>query len=226
MLPGMADPEATRQRIFDAAVEEFAEHGSAGARVDRIAAKARANKESIYRYFGTKDELLRRVIDQYLDERGQAMLPQSKQLDTYASDQLRFHAEHPEFLRMSQWEALEFGANVDAGSLEHRQEHYAEKLRAVAEQQRDGIVDPGLDPRHLLAAIFGMANYWKAMPQMIRLLFGEEVTEADLERHEEFIAECVRRIIAPQELSCLTAEGPAIPDRENRADCQRSLPYR
>lgn len=221
----MADPEATRQRIFDAAVEEFAEHGSAGARVDRIAAKARANKESIYRYFGTKDELLRRVIDQYLDERGQAMLPRAMQLDEYARDQLRFHVEHPEFLRMSQWEALEFGGEVDAGSLEHRREHYAEKLKAVAEQQREGLVDPGLDPRHLLAAIFGMANYWKAMPQMIRLLFGEDVTRADLERHEEFIAECVRRIIAPRELPWFTAEGPAVPSWENRGNSQRSLPY-
>jgi AcrR family transcriptional regulator len=198
MLWGMADPEATRQRIFEAAVEEFAEHGTAGARVDRIAAKARANKESIYRYFGTKDELLRRVIDQYLDERGEALLPKSRQLDQYASDQLRFHAEHPEYLRMSQWEALEFGADVDTGSLEHRRAHYAEKLKAVAEQQREGAVDPELDPRHLLAAVFGMANYWNAMPQIIRLLFGDDVTEADLARHEEFIAECVRRIITPR----------------------------
>jgi len=193
----VADPASTRQRIFEAAVEEFAEHGSAGARVDRIAAKAHANKESIYRYFGTKDELLRRVIDQYLDERGERMLPRSQQLDEYAKDQSRFHAEHPEFLRMSMWEALEFGGNVDAGSLEHRRQHYAEKLKAVAEQQREGTVDPGLDPRHLLAAVFGMANYWHALPQMIRLLFGEEVTDADLERHQEFIAKCVRRIIAP-----------------------------
>ncbi len=61
-----------------------------------------------------------------------------------------------------------------------------------------------------------MANYWKAMPQMIRLLLGEDVTDADLQRHQDFIAECVRRIIAPQELSLITAEGPAIPSRENR----------
>jgi AcrR family transcriptional regulator len=60
----LPDPESTKQRIFEAAVEEFAEHGVAGARVDRIAAKAQANKESIYRYYGTKDELLRRVIDE------------------------------------------------------------------------------------------------------------------------------------------------------------------
>ena len=78
-----SDPEGTRQRIFDAAVEEFAAHGNAGARVDRIAEKARANKESIYRYFGTKDELLQRVLDRFLDERGEQFLPQSRDMDDY-----------------------------------------------------------------------------------------------------------------------------------------------
>ena len=62
----MTEPRTTRQRIFEAAVEEFATHGNAGARVDRIADKAQANKEAIYRYFGTKEELLRRVLDRYV----------------------------------------------------------------------------------------------------------------------------------------------------------------
>jgi AcrR family transcriptional regulator len=195
----MPDPESTKRRIFAAAVEEFAEHGSAGARVDRIAAKARANKESIYRYFGTKDELLGRVIDQYLDERGERMLPQQRELDRYAADLVELHGEHPEFLRMSLWEALQHGGDVGEGTFEHRREHYKDKLSAVAEQQRAGKIDPGLDPRHLLAVVFGMADYWQVFPQMIRLLFGREVSQDDLARHREFVAECVRRIIAPEQ---------------------------
>jgi AcrR family transcriptional regulator len=193
----MPDPESTKRRIFEAAVEEFTEHGSAGARVDRIAAKARANKESIYRYFGTKDELLRRVIDQYLDEQGEQLTPQARELPAYVSDLLEFHANNPQFVRMSLWEALEFGSEIDPGTFEHRRQHYADKLASVEEQQRAGLVDPDLDPRHLLAAIFGMADYWTALPQLLRLLFGREVTEEDLAVHREFLAECVRRIIAP-----------------------------
>jgi AcrR family transcriptional regulator len=196
-VTAVPDPESTRRRIFEAAVEEFTEHGSAGARVDRIAAKAHANKESIYRYFGTKDELLRRVIDQYLDERGEQLTPQARELPKYVSDLLEFHAEHPQFIRMSLWEALEFGSELDPGTFEHRRQHYEDKLASVAEQQRAGLIDPDLDPRHLLAVIFGMADYWVALPQLVRLLFGREVTEEDLAIHREFLAECVRRIIAP-----------------------------
>jgi AcrR family transcriptional regulator len=199
MLAPMVDPESTKRRIFAAAVEEFAEYGPAGARVDRIAAKARANKESIYRYFGTKDELLRRVIDQYLDEQGEQMEPRDEELPEYAMNLSRFHAANPEFLRMSLWEALEFGSDVDESSLEHRRQHYEEKLASVARLQQEGLIDPGLDPRHLLAVLFGMVNYWQILPQMVRLLFGAELTEADAERHREFIAECIRRIIQPPE---------------------------
>lgn len=193
----MPDPESTKQRIFEAAVEEFTEHGSAGARVDRIAAKAQANKESIYRYYGTKDELLRRVIDEYLDQRGEQLEPQERELPKYTSDLLEFHVKHPEFVRMSLWEALEFGGQIDADTFEHRRQHYEDKLASVAEQQRAGLIDPDLDPRHLLAAVFGMVDYWTALPQLLQLLFGREVTEEDLDAHREFLAECVRRIIAP-----------------------------
>ena len=43
-----------RQRILESAVEEFAEHGLSGARGDRIAGRAGANKQLIYYYFGDK----------------------------------------------------------------------------------------------------------------------------------------------------------------------------
>src|SRR5262249_57954896 len=60
---GMArDAEATRARILDAAEAEFATYGIAGARVDRIAETAPANKALIYKYFGTKDELFDAVF--------------------------------------------------------------------------------------------------------------------------------------------------------------------
>jgi AcrR family transcriptional regulator len=193
----MPDPESTKRRIFEAAVEEFAEYGSAGARVDRIAAKARANKESIYRYFGTKEELLRRVIDQYIDELGEQMLPKTTGLPEYADDLSRFHVEHPEFLRMSLWEGLEYDGELDASSLERRRQRYADKLVAVEQQQRDGIIDPELDPRLLLAVLFGMVNYWFTLPQRVKMLFGGEVTDADLEAYREFTMESIRRIIAP-----------------------------
>ena len=56
------DAEASKARVFDAAAEEFAAHGFAGAKVDRIAARARVNKAMIYYHFKDKAALYRAVV--------------------------------------------------------------------------------------------------------------------------------------------------------------------
>ena len=57
------DPEGMRLRILEAAKQEFAAHGLAGARVDRIAAKAGANKRMLYYHVGKKDDLYLAVLE-------------------------------------------------------------------------------------------------------------------------------------------------------------------
>ena len=56
----------TRAKILDAALAEFAEHGFAGARVDRIAAQAGINKAMIYYHFTSKDRLYESAIEAYV----------------------------------------------------------------------------------------------------------------------------------------------------------------
>ena len=58
----MRDAEASKARVFDAASEEFALHGFVGAKVDRIAARARVNKAMIYYHFKNKAALYRAVV--------------------------------------------------------------------------------------------------------------------------------------------------------------------
>src|SRR6266436_5449262 len=52
-----------RLRILEAAKQEFATHGLAGARVDRIAANAGANKRMLYYHVGKKDDLYLAVLE-------------------------------------------------------------------------------------------------------------------------------------------------------------------
>ena len=60
--PPDAEPDS-REKILDAALEEFAEFGRAGSRVDRIAHRAGLNKAMLYYHFGSKDDLFTAVID-------------------------------------------------------------------------------------------------------------------------------------------------------------------
>ena len=57
------DPEETQRRILAAAKVEFAKNGLGGARVDVIAARAKANKRMMYHYFGNKEALFKLVLE-------------------------------------------------------------------------------------------------------------------------------------------------------------------
>jgi AcrR family transcriptional regulator len=57
------DPEGMRKRILDAATAAFARYGYGGARIDRIAKAAGANKRMIYYHVGKKDVLYLAILE-------------------------------------------------------------------------------------------------------------------------------------------------------------------
>ena len=58
------DAVATKAAIVAAALEEFAQLGLAGARIDEIARTARVNKALLYYYFESKEHLFLGVVEQ------------------------------------------------------------------------------------------------------------------------------------------------------------------
>ncbi len=54
--------EERREAVLDAALEEFAHHGLAGASTEVIAAKAGISQPYVFRLFGTKKELFKAVV--------------------------------------------------------------------------------------------------------------------------------------------------------------------
>jgi AcrR family transcriptional regulator len=56
-------PGSTRDRLLAAAESEFAQHGFAGARVERILAKAKANPRMLYHHFGGKSGIYVAVLE-------------------------------------------------------------------------------------------------------------------------------------------------------------------
>ena len=97
----------TPRRILDAAADEFAERGLAGARVDRIAERAGANKQRIYAYFGSKDQLFDRVVEDRIEQLLDAVPFDAVDLPGYAVRLWEFNLAHPSLVRLLLWHALE-----------------------------------------------------------------------------------------------------------------------
>src|SRR2546429_117377 len=99
--------ERTRRRILDAATEEFARFGLGGARVDRIASRAGANKRMLYYYFGDKDRLfLAALEDRYAHIRSAEHALELEHLEPLAALKRLveftwdYFLEHPEVLTL------------------------------------------------------------------------------------------------------------------------------
>lgn len=61
------DPQSTRERILDAALNIFAHKGYHSAKLDEIAAESQTSKGSIYFHFPNKERLFVALVDQFAD---------------------------------------------------------------------------------------------------------------------------------------------------------------
>ena len=60
----MTKSKNTKQHILDAALKEFATHGYAGARMEKIAQQANINKAMLFYYYSSKSQLYQTAIKQ------------------------------------------------------------------------------------------------------------------------------------------------------------------
>src|SRR3981189_999740 len=102
-MTDMGDGQATRRRILAAATAEFAAHGIAGARVDRIAANAKANKAQLYAYFGNKEGLFDAVLTESVEAILDAVPLVAEDLPGYAVRLYDAYLQRPELVRLTTW---------------------------------------------------------------------------------------------------------------------------
>lgn len=167
----------TRETLLQAGRAEFAEHGLAGARTDRIASSAGINKQRIYAYFGNKEGLFTAVIAEAHDELLDVIpIPtdgtRAAKLAEYVTSVATFHREHPELLRLLQWEALQVGSGAELD--QERTRKYADKVTAFAE----ALDLDHAQAAHVLLATIGLAAWPIAMPQLTRLILGHDLDTA------------------------------------------------
>lgn len=192
------DTEATRRRIRDAAVEEFAERGPDGTTIERIAKRAGVNKERVYNYFGGKKELFATVLRDELAQVAQSVPVTSfatEDIGDYAGRVYDYHRERPELIRLLRWEALMFDGEVPDEA--QRQEYYGYKSAAVVEGQEAGAITRDIDAEHLILLVLSVAGWWSTMPQVTRMLCGP-LTEEEHRRRRAAVVAAARRLAAPR----------------------------
>lgn len=107
------NPDVTKRNILLAAEGEFAEFGLHGARINRIAEKAKANKRMIYHYYGSKEKLYESVLEYNLKKvarLGSHELFLGEKAETAIKEIItryyNFLGENPNFVKIVAWEEV------------------------------------------------------------------------------------------------------------------------
>ncbi|MEU9285517.1 TetR family transcriptional regulator [Streptomyces sp. NPDC048275] len=188
------DSSATKARLLDAAFTEFAAYGIAGARVDRIAEAAGANKRLIYAYFGNKEQLFDEVLQRAMTAGAESVPFDVEDLPGYAGAIFDHLVARPDLMRLRLWKLLErpsaTGIEPDAFRL---------KAAEVADAQQRGEVAQEMEPADLLTMVLAAAQAWFWAAEGVD---PEEVSRSwspqRLALHRSAVIEAARRMSEPK----------------------------
>jgi AcrR family transcriptional regulator len=186
-LRPVRDAERTRAAILEAATQEFARHGLGGARIDRIAERAKTNKRMLYYYFGLKEDLFLAVLERaYEHIRGEELELDLANLDPVAGVRRlidftwTYYLAHPEFMTLLNSENL------------HRAQHLkrSRKIRAMhsplvatlsellARGEREGVFHRGVDAIQLYVSIAALGYFYLSNNHTLSTVFGRDLMAA------------------------------------------------
>jgi AcrR family transcriptional regulator len=203
--PRSRDADATQKRILAAAKREFSRLGLGGARVDDIAEKANANKRMIYHYFGSKEDLFKKVLeDAYQDIRAAeskldlAGVPAREALEKLVRFTWKYYLDHPEFLTLVNSENLHKARHLKTSTnIEAINRPLHGMVQDILDRGvREGVFRTGIDEMQLNVTIAAISYYYFTNRFTGAILYKRDfMTPAALEARINFNVDTILRLV-------------------------------
>ncbi len=205
------DGDATRARILDVAIREFAANGFSGARVDTICRNADVNPRMIYHYFGDKAGLYVAVLEDVLGElRSEELKLEVDHVDPLDGMLALFRFIHGHFGRHPELIALLNGENLLEGRFLKRSAAtpmQASPLLALIagllrRGEASGAFRAGIDPLVLYVTMVSLCYFHRSNAHTLSAIFRKNLKSpawqnAQRRLAEEMIARVLLRDTGP-----------------------------
>ncbi len=177
----------TKAKILEAAEDEFAQKGLAGARIDEIARISGFNKNMIYQYYKSKEKLYETVIyNEYskLSELENVIISRNagckETIETIVREYFMFLKGNPNFVRLIMWENLNEAKYIEASGALNIKDPMLKMLGRVVEKGKsENIFNEKVNEKQvMLSLIMGAFSYFSNIYTL------SKVIHIDLENEE------------------------------------------
>lgn len=202
----MTRAEITREKILSAAEEIFAEKGIWGSRVDEIAERAGVNKRMLYAYFGNKEQLYVKVLEElYLRVSAHEAKLSVENLGCIEAIPLivrhyfDFLRSNRSFVKLVMWENLNEGRYLATSEASAIRGVSLEGLRRKLEEGiRRGEIRPDVDLDAVIVS-FNMFcfSYFSNQYTFARIMQTDFESESELRRRCAHVSEMLLRYLLP-----------------------------
>lgn len=192
--------EMTREKILAAAVDEFAEKGFYGARVDAIAEASGINKRMIYAHFESKEKLYTKVLLIAYEwvaecERGfmKNDISPKEAIRFIVQRSFEFLLDNPKFIRLLMWENLNRAVSIPKDELTKLKAPTFEYMkRQIRLGKESGAFRQDIDEHQIVLSLmnFGFAHFSNSHT-MSALLDRDLASRGEVLARAEFISDMI-----------------------------------
>jgi AcrR family transcriptional regulator len=181
--PKSSKDASTKEKILDAAEEEFAHKGFGGARTQEIAKKAGVNKALIHYYYKDKSSLFQAVMDEMMYDLIRISQNVSKRnlhgrdlVEGLFSEFFDYAARHRNFARFTTMEGAAGETKYLETSIKNLFRPLFQRGVEFLEEHVEKKTVRKVDAPHFLISVILMTLSYFAESPMISLLLGKEAT--------------------------------------------------
>lgn len=184
--PRRRNAAQSRERILRAARAEFALHGFAGARIDRIVRKADSNPRMIYHYFGSKSGLYVAVLEDALGNlRAQELALDVEHLDPLEGLVKLFDFMNDHFEANQSLVSLLTNENLQKARFMRKSTVIREMsspvlsmiARFVERGQREGLLVDDLDPLRVYVMMVALSQFHLSNVHTLSVIFDRDLSD-------------------------------------------------